>query len=276
MTIHRSAPMLLVLASALCAAVMPRAAAQDASPVASPEADCTADLGVVRSTKACVAIVHASPDAPAVDVYLNGEVAVTALVPNSATPFVELPAGDYLVQIVPTGGTADQTVITVDPLMIEAAKAYEVVALNDLVDVQTGEEELRAAVFDVTAYAVPAAASGRPATRMRIVHAVTGGKAIDAALSADDIATPVVDDLEFGNVGPYLETPAGTYRLTVSATWGETLLDEPELALAPDSVVTVYVVLGATATTGLDALVVTTAASRLPAPEASPVTSPTA
>ncbi|MDQ3094986.1 MAG: DUF4397 domain-containing protein, partial [Actinomycetota bacterium] len=71
--------------------------AQDATPAASPEAtaDCTADLGLVRSTKACVAIVHASSDAPAVDVYLNGAIAVTALAPNSATPFVELPAGDY-------------------------------------------------------------------------------------------------------------------------------------------------------------------------------------
>ena len=50
--------------------------AQDGSPAASPEAaaDCTANLGLVRSTKACVAIVHASPNAPAVDVYLNGAV----------------------------------------------------------------------------------------------------------------------------------------------------------------------------------------------------------
>ncbi|MGI8474957.1 MAG: hypothetical protein ACR2OO_01075, partial [Thermomicrobiales bacterium] len=40
--------------------------AQGASPEASPAPggqDCTADLGIVRSAKACLAFVHASPDA---------------------------------------------------------------------------------------------------------------------------------------------------------------------------------------------------------------------
>lgn len=252
--------------------------AQDTSPAASPDAaaDCTANLGLVRSTKACVAIVHASPDAPAIDVYLNGEVAVTDLAPGTATPFVELSAGDYLVQVVPTDGTVDQAVITVDPLTIEATRAYEVVVLGELVDMRAGEVELRAAVFDVTTYAVPASGAGLPGSRVRVVHAVTGGKAIDAALIGDDVATPLADDLEFGTAGDYLEVPAGTYRLTVSATWGENLLDEPSVGIAPDAVTTIYVVMGATGTTGLDLLVVTTAASRLPAPDATPAATPTA
>lgn len=260
-----------VLVASLCAGVAPRAAAQDASPTASPRAsaDCTADLGVVRSAKACVAIVHASPDAPAVDIYLDGALAVTALEPNSATPFVELPAGDHLVQVVPTGGTVDQAILTVDPLTVEPARAYEVAVLGYVV-------EIEAAVFDVTSYAVPASGAGLPQTRVRIVHAVAGGKAIDAALIGDDVARPIADDLEFGTAGDDLEVPAGTYRLTVSTTWGDDLLDEPALVVPPDSVVTVYFVLGATGTTGMDALVVATAASRLPAPGATPGASPTA
>lgn len=53
--------------------------AQGASPEASPapgRQDCTADLGIVRSAKACLVFVHASPDSPAVDVsVIGGDVA---------------------------------------------------------------------------------------------------------------------------------------------------------------------------------------------------------
>jgi len=257
--------------------------AQDASAAASPEATagCTANLGLVRSTKACVAIVHASPDAPAVDVYLNGEVAVTALVPGSATPFLELPAGDYLVQVVPAGGTVEEALITVDPLTIVAARAYEVVALGVVAPSGSSSEieaaaEIRGVVFDVTTYAVPSSGADLPRSWVRIVHAIPYGKAIDAALIAGDVAMPLAEDLEFGSAGDYLESPAGTYRLTVSATWGENLLDEPAVEIAPDAATTVYVVMGATGTTRLDLLVVTTAAARLPAPEATTAATPTA
>ena len=252
------------------------AAAQDASPAASPEAaDCTANLGLVRSTKACVAIVHASLDAPSVDVYLNGEVAVTALAPGSATSFVELPAGDYLVQIVPAGGTADQAFITVDPLTLEPAKAYEEVALGALVD--TGPAtETRVAVYDVTTYAVPPSGAGLPQARVRVVHAAGEGKPIDAALIADDIAVPLADDLEEGADAAYAERPAGAYRLTISAFWGELLLTVPEVMLEADTVTSIYVVWAPAEPSGLDVVIVTTAASRLPASEATPGASPTA
>ena len=128
----------------------------------------------------------------------------------------------------------------------------------------------------MTTYALPASGADLPRSRVRIVHAIPYGKAIDAALIAGDVAMPLLDDLEFGTAGDYLETTAGTYRLTVSATWGENLLDNPAIEIAPDAVTTVYVVMGATGTTGLDLLVVTTAASRLPAPDATPAATPTA
>jgi len=243
--------------------------AQDASPATSPEAivDCTANLGLVRSTKACVAIVHASPDAPAVDVYLNGEIAVTALAPNSATPFVELPAGDYLVQVVPTGGTVDQAVITVDPLTIEATRAYEVVALGNVA-------EITAAVFDVTTYAVPASGGNLPQSRVRVVHAVPGGPNVNVALIADDVAARAARALPFGEAGDYLEAPAGTYRVSVTAEDGTAILDVPAFDVPADSVVSVYVVANPDGTVGL--LPVVTAASRLPAPDATPAATPTA
>jgi hypothetical protein len=222
---------------------------------------------IVRSTKACVAIVHAAPDVPAVDVYLNGELAVSALASNSATPFVELPAGDYLVQVVPMGGTVDQVVITVDSLTVEAAKAYEVVALGNVA-------EITAAVFDVTTYAVPASGAGLPQSRVRVVHAVPGGPNVDVALIAGDVAAPAARALPFGSAAEYLVAPAGTYRVSVTAEGGVAILDVPAFGVPGDSIVSVYAVGNADGTVGL--LPVVTAAARLPAPDATPAATPAA
>ena len=52
---------------------------------------------------AMVRVLHASPDAPAVDVYVNGEVAVEGAEFKALTDYLTLPAGDYNVEIKPAG-----------------------------------------------------------------------------------------------------------------------------------------------------------------------------
>jgi hypothetical protein len=52
-----------------------------------------------------VRVVHMSPDAPAVDVLVNNQRAVTNLAFRSASPYAALPGGTYNVQVVPTGQT---------------------------------------------------------------------------------------------------------------------------------------------------------------------------
>ena len=51
-----------------------------------------------------VRVVHASPDAPNVDLYVNGEAAgINDLAFMATTGFVELPAGDYSFAVAPAG-----------------------------------------------------------------------------------------------------------------------------------------------------------------------------
>ena len=46
-----------------------------------------------------VRVIHASPDAPAVDVWVNGAVAIEDLAFGSATDWIALPAGSYDVAV---------------------------------------------------------------------------------------------------------------------------------------------------------------------------------
>ena len=91
-----------VLAFVLMFAVSaPLAFAQQATP---------AVTGVPNPT---VRIVHASPDAPAVNVLVDGQTVAENLAFGSATEYLDLTAGDHQVQVVPTDSDAaiiDQTV----------------------------------------------------------------------------------------------------------------------------------------------------------------------
>lgn len=52
---------------------------------------------------AFVRVLHASPDAPAVDVYVNGQKAVANLTFKETTEYLQLPPGQYLVEVYPAG-----------------------------------------------------------------------------------------------------------------------------------------------------------------------------
>ncbi|UPG64055.1 DUF4397 domain-containing protein [Metabacillus endolithicus] len=52
-----------------------------------------------------VRVFHASPDAPGVDVYVNGNKAITNLVFQETTDYLQLPYGRYTIEVYPTGET---------------------------------------------------------------------------------------------------------------------------------------------------------------------------
>lgn len=50
-----------------------------------------------------VRVAHASPDTPAVDIWVNGAVAISNLTFPDVTDYLLLPAGDYNFQVTPAG-----------------------------------------------------------------------------------------------------------------------------------------------------------------------------
>lgn len=169
--------------------------AQDATPMASPMAgtsDCTEPLGLVTGS-ACVNVIHASAEAPAVDVYVDGTLAITNLQFGQATGFVGLPAGEHQIQVAPSGGTVDEAVID-ETLTLEAGTGYEIAATGSL-------DALMAAVNPVNLDPL----TGDMA-RIRVIQTIPEAPAADVALAGGDV---LIANVSVGGTADYAEVPAG-------------------------------------------------------------------
>jgi hypothetical protein len=62
-----------------------------------------ASLTFAQAPSARVRVVHASPDAPAVDIYVDGAVALDNIAYRGATDYVDLPAGQRIFQVFVAG-----------------------------------------------------------------------------------------------------------------------------------------------------------------------------
>lgn len=191
-SVRSSAP--LSMAAVLIAGLMLtlagtwRAAAQEATPTAAGEA--------------LVRVVHASPDAPAVDVYVDGALAFTGLSFGAATDAVPLPAGDHQVQVTPSGGAPADAVIDAT-LTLEAGATYQVAATGLLA-------EIAAQVYEVDRNPL-----GTGQARVRLVHASPDAPAVDVALAGGDV---LIEETSFPAASDYLEVEAGVYDLEVRPT----------------------------------------------------------
>ena len=160
---------------------------------------CAAILGIGMDSDACLNVIHASPDAPNVDVWVNGEPALTDVAFQDFSGWLALPAGEYHVVVTPTGETADAAVIDAT-LTLEAGVAYHVAAVGTVAEIQPAviEADLSATTDD--------------GARVRVIHASPDAPAVDIALTDGDVLIP---NLAFGAASDYLEVPAGSYDLEV-------------------------------------------------------------
>ncbi len=63
------------------------------------------DTTPAAGTEAMIRVVHASPDAPAVDIYVNGSKALSNLAFKEVSPWTPLPGGSYDVKVTAAGQT---------------------------------------------------------------------------------------------------------------------------------------------------------------------------
>lgn len=171
-----------------------------------------------------VRVVHASPDAPAVDVWVNDGVAFSNAPFKGITNYAELAAGTYNVKVVPTGAT-EPVVIEAD-LSLTADTDYTVVAVGQLANIEP--------LVLVDNNSTPAAGKAH----VRFVHASPDAPAVDIAVKGGPV---LFSNVAFKGVGDYLPVDAATYDLEVRLAGTDTVaLSVPGLALADQTVYTVF------------------------------------
>ncbi|WNF36745.1 DUF4397 domain-containing protein [Bacillaceae bacterium IKA-2] len=147
--------------------------------------------------QAKIRVLHASPDAPRVDVYINDEKRLENMFYYQITPYINLPAGTHQVQIYPAG--QKNTPVLSENITIQSGSNYTVAAAGL-------QKELRlVSVVDTTA--IP---SGK--LKARFLHLSANAPAVDIALAEGDV---LFKNISFGNVSDYLELAPGTVTLEV-------------------------------------------------------------
>lgn len=164
-----------------------------------------------------IRVAHASADAPNVDVTLDNaaSAAVTNLAFKNATAYVNIAAGDHLVDVAAAGGA---TVLNDVAVTTELAGQYSVYAVGAV-----GDSSLTLQVLPETTRAIATAA------QLQIVHASPSAGEVDIYLTETaDIsdATPAFAGVAFDpaalvSTGTFQVTP-GDYYVTVTAAGTDT------------------------------------------------------
>jgi len=168
----------------------------------------TVALPVAAADKAMVRVLHASPDAPAVDIWVDGTKTLENVPFKTLSDYLSLSAGEHQIVVVETG-TESPAFIDASPTF-EAGKKYTVAAIGFAADIE-------AAVFVDNGKAVDGSA------KLRVVHLSPDAGAVDVALKGQDPADAPVKNLEFPDATGYLKLPAGSYDFEVRAAGTSTV-----------------------------------------------------
>ena len=179
-----------------------------------------------------VRVVHASPDAPAVDVLVDDAVALSNVPYLAASNYLDLADGSHNLKVNAAGTST--TVIDADVDLTDGTD-YTVIASGPVADI--------APIVLTDDNSTPPAGT----VRVRAVHGAPSAPAVDVYVTAPDAdietASPVLSNVAFGAVADYLEVPAGDYQVRITPTGSKTVvIDSGALTLTSGQVRTAIAV----------------------------------
>ncbi|QIZ76147.1 DUF4397 domain-containing protein [Ferrimonas lipolytica] len=172
-------------------------------------------------------VVHASPDAPAVNVLANGATVLTDVPYTAFSDYLNVPQGDYTVQVEPTAAVGTY-VIDADVTLTKDV-AYTVLAINNVADIAP------LVVTDMRRSIATEAG-------LRLLHASPSAGNVDIYVGVDaDISdeSPAFTDVAIGQETGRVALNPGDYYVTVTPTGTQSAAIGPLLlSLAAGDVVT--------------------------------------
>lgn len=174
-----------------------------------------------------VRVVHASPDAPAVDVYVNGELTLEDVPFKADSGYLDVPAGTHNVEVFAAGSEyMEGSAVLQADLTVEAGKAYTVAAANLLESIEfvVAEDSM-----EVT----------EGMTKIRVGHLSPDAPTVDVGLIGGDT---VFAGATFPGITDYMELEAGTYDLEIRTPDGTQVLPLEGTELAANTVYSVFAI----------------------------------
>jgi hypothetical protein len=163
---------------------------------------CGEVLGLEGSSEdACVRLVHAAPDAPPIDVYLNDAQIGQNLEFGTATEYVMAPSGAGRgVRVTATGTPVEEAIVDAS-LDFDPGQAYEILVTG-------GGDDLEATI---TGTDLRPLAQGQ--ARLRVINASPDAGAFDVGIAGDE--ENLFEGVDFRDATDYVVLDAGDYSLEV-------------------------------------------------------------
>ena len=181
------------------------------------------------SSKSKVMVVHASPNAPNVDVRINNSVALTNVAYPTNSNYTELNSGSNNIKVSPATTTTYVIDATVN---LEANKNYSVFAIDSV-------SKIKAAVVSDD-LAAPAAGKAH----VRFFHFSPNAPAVDIAVTGGPVLFPnriFNDQATNSTQANFTPVDAGTYNLEVRPAGTNTVvLALPNITLTAGKIYTVF------------------------------------
>ena len=208
--IFKNAQRCLALVAVVAATVVVPACSSSSSPAA------------VMNTQ--LRVIHASSDAPNVDVLVNGAKAASNVPYETASDFLTIPAGPATIQINPTGSAT--SVINVNPTLVESQQ-YTAIAVGYAAPSAPAAQAITSVLVDDSGN-TPAAGN----VKLRVVHGAPAAPAVDVYVTAPGEAlpaSPTISALSYKNYAPAagvkaLEVAGGNYEIRVTVAGTSTLV----------------------------------------------------
>jgi hypothetical protein len=163
-----------------------------------------------------VRVLHASPDAPAVDVVVDGAKVIEALPFREYTEYLSLSAGRHEIRVNVTGTTT--TVLNAAPT-VEAGKDYTAIAL--------GYAGGRQPALDLLLLADDNTLPQDNQIKVRVVHGAAGAPAVDVYVTTPfetlDGKQAVLTGVPFKAASGYLAVPPAMYQARVAVAGTKTI-----------------------------------------------------
>lgn len=173
-----------------------------------------------------IRIFHASPNAPAVDVYANGNLIVKDLAYKELSQYIPVPPGNYNIKIYPSGQMKNPVINT--NISIPPNTIFNVAAIGTLPN--------------ISLYPIPEPITAQNSGKacVRFIHLSPNAPAVDIKL-AD--GTRVFNNVSYKDITKYACIPEGTYTFTVSPSGtNNVVLTVPNVKLNADNYYTIYAV----------------------------------
>lgn len=204
--------------------------------LASIEAIVSEDLRTPNPNKAKVRFVHASPDAPSVDIKLNsgsGPAVFANASFKDVSPYAEVDAASYTFVATPAGSTTE--VVVFEPVPVENGKVYTVIARGTLDNSDNVPFEVR--VFIDNDAGAGFADLTAATSNILVVHASPDAPGVDLLLDGVVVNSQAL--MYPDNTG-YLSANAGTRSIKVNASGTSTTVIDASLTLDPNAAYSIF------------------------------------